>query len=265
MKLKIFLLFAISAVFFVFVAFRMQNFTPTEPAIGDLVFPSTNKVNKIVFRDKTKEVVLIKEQGVWMLNDYPADSYFVELFLSELGQSAFIFPREIDADSKPSREIHIELFEDTKNLLSFDLSTFFAFSSSAGDLVNKLTINNKEYFADGIYHASADASYWYVQPLFPFYDEPIESIEGLEHINLQDLRFLEVVKASTITPDEQREFTITMRNGIVINGVIYKVGEDYWLVPELSTAILIHRGIGDYVKKVSPLYEGWAFRLKSKI
>lgn len=232
----------------------MPYLASSNHAIGDLLLPKIDEIDKITINFDKQRIKLRKDNGAWKINGYYAYNNLIDEFLHNLSQATYAD----EADALPENAIEIRL--------GIEEATFI-FRAAATENENQtlIELNGKKWLINGNLLMPRDVSDYYVQPLLPLGGHPHEQSIGLidDKVDLQNLRYY---KASNALPEETydyRSFAIVTADGIKVLGGLYKFEKEYWMSVQLKTTIMPTVETDKYVKENSFRFEKWYFLLSN--
>lgn len=199
---------------------------------------------------------VIRHDGIWSSRDddfYPVDNDKVENLLAQLKQ-AVLSASECKEMPSGTADIVFKTIPDTALFSSYD--------ENGGQYVEIMQEKNCMALSEKI--DIPDQPYqWFMQPLFPFSDNDIEEIYGMDpsHFSFANLIFYQVTRSNDFEEWDSRKFKIITSGGIIIEMNIFARGHSYWMSVALNTTPMPTKGAAAYIKNNGFLFDGWYFEL----
>ena len=252
-KLLSFLCVSLISAFVIF-ALMPDFYTP------DNILPQKiMETNRIVVDD---EMVMEKVDGIWSSSEnefYPLDNEAV-IGMLENFEKASIYAKKVSSINKGNYKLVLE--NDTNKKIEL----YFHKQGTKIEGANLLFDDKKFYFPITM-EIPAQPYQWFSQPLFPFEDNIITKISGVEkdRFSFSDLTFLQATRQDDFSDWDNKKIDITLDNGIVLNIILYTNNGSYWLSVKMKTTIMPTIAAKEYINDNKELYDGWFFEIPQPV
>ena len=221
--------------------------------------PYIENVQKIIIN---RGMTIVYKNGVWCSYDdyfYPVDNQLVDSLLSDL-QKAALYAEEYDGDVDGKDELVMVSSAGNKVKLFFDEDKNYT---------QKIVtvFRGKKLALKGDFIIPSQPYQWFMQPLLAFRNTDIEKISGVakDVFSFDDLMFYQVTKTDDFETWEPREITVVLKNGLIVDLIIYAKGHSYWVSVKFDTTVMPTLDVEEYIKNNGSLYDGWFFELPQPV
>ncbi len=248
--------FFILAFWIIVASLSVFLFTPSLYSPDNPLPEQISRTDKIILDSENS---IVKSNGIWSSpeNDfYPVNNELVENILSQLKQAS-VYAAKRSANTKDNLKI---VLEDSTH------QTLELFIRPEKEEITAL-YNKKYYTFAGKINIPLQPYQWFSQPLLPFSDSIIQSIDGVskDKFSFDKLTFLQATKENYFTDWEQKQISIRTTDGIKFYITLYTQNRSYWMSVKMNTTIMPTKQTKEFINNNDFLYDGWFFEISQPV